>query len=362
MRLSRCKSASDQDATLRYGEYFEGIEAVISKDNYRALMDAVSRKLATDISLTHIKEILVFSEKHGSDYHPARLAVVVDNRQVDFVMNVAVTVRGKDRLCREFDVLQHLGGKFGFSCLPQAYFLGEAFGGSGSAGGYGTSLLMFLADWFDGYHEFHLSTGKKDCGYGNLLRDPLKGHRRLSRPQAWGVYSQAATILTRYYDFETFEQVFPWHHAAGDFVVRTQGDAVDVRLITARQYAPMIENSGEISAYEAQLLFLLNLSLRMRLDRLDGVGDVVWADDACIDATMEGFLEGLRAKERDGSHAGLVKAFHQHSASLAGQDLAEMFYALVDACDSAAPDMPVIKHHLEHHIAVFGQALREARG
>ena len=40
----------------------------------------------------------------------------------------------------------------------------------------------------------------------------------------------------------------------------------------------------------------------------------------------------------------------------------KMFYALVAACDPAAPDIPVIKHHLGRHIAVVRQALRVARG
>jgi hypothetical protein len=110
------------------------------------------------------------------------------------------------------------------------------------------------------------------------------------------------------------------------------------------------------------LFFLLNLSLRTRLDRLDGVGDIVWAQDPCVEATVEGFLEGLSIKERQGSNtAGLVDGFLQYSYLLAKDDLSDMFNALVDACNPAAPDIPVIKNHLEQHIATFYGALQKLR-
>ncbi|MBW2331328.1 MAG: hypothetical protein JRF30_10510, partial [Deltaproteobacteria bacterium] len=195
-----------------------------------------------------------------------------------------------------------------------------------------------------------------------VLWDTEKNPCHLSRPQAWQIYSQAARILTLYYDLETFEQIFPWHHAAGDFVVKTQEKSIDVRLVTARQYAPMLERSEGVSVHEGLLFFLLNLSVRMRLDRLDGVGAVAWADDRCVDATLKGFVEGVRIKQDKGFvDAGFVNGFLQYLCSLGKEDLSYRFHILIDACDQAAPDIPVIRSHLERHISNFHLALQDLR-
>ncbi len=359
VRLSRLESTRDDCPILTYGQYFSGITDVISKDGYRLLADAVGEHLAQNVSLGDTEEVRIYAEKHGSDYHPARIEVSLGDICVPFVMNVAATARGRDRLYREFHVLQHLNGKYGISCLPQAHFQGEASCSSGLAENGDTLFFMFLADWFDGYHEFHLSIDKEDRAQKIVLWDRDKGNCYLSRAQVLEIYKQAANILTLYYDLETFEQIFPWHHAAGDFIVKAEGDSVDVKLITARQYAPMIERSGEISTWDALLFFLLNLSVRMRLDRLDGTGDVAWAGDDCVDATLDGFLEGLRKnEEKETQHARTADSFLQFCHFFDKADLSDMFHALVDACDQAAPDMPLIRTHLEKHISKFHTALQ----
>jgi hypothetical protein len=365
MRLTRCAPDAAHGRAVTYGQYFEGITDVISKDGYRLLIDATASQLAEDVSLSDIEEILIYAEKHGSDYHPARIEVRLHDVCASFVMNVAITTRGKTRLYPEFAVLQHLNSKHGFPFLPTVYFQDEALP---------PSMLMFLADWFQGYHEFHLSMDE-DGSEKLVLWDTEKNLRHLSRSQAWQIYSQAARILTLYYDIETFEQIFPWHHAAGDFVVKrhphpnpppSRGRAgwgwIDVRLVTARQYAPMLERSEGVSVHEALLLFLLNLSVRMRLDRLDGVGAVAWADDECLGATLEGFVKALRIKEGQGRiERGFVDRFLRHLRSLCRKDLSDRFLALITACDPSAPDMPVIRTHLEGHVRELHTALHKFR-
>jgi hypothetical protein len=221
---------------------------------------------------------------------------------------------------------------------------------------------MFLADWFQGYQEFHLSNDKEDGSQRLVMWDTDKGHLYLSRQQAWHIYRQAAMILTLYYGVETFEQIFPWHHAAGDFVARAQGDSLDVRLVTARQYAPLVEPSQGVSPHEALLFFLMNLSVRMRLDRLDGVGPVTWADDDCVDATLVGFAEGLTTRQSEEFvDMGSANGFLQYLGPLTKEDLSDRFHALVDASDQSAPDVPVIRQHLERHISTFHVALQGMR-
>ncbi|NVM20525.1 MAG: hypothetical protein HWN68_01955 [Desulfobacterales bacterium] len=363
MRLTRGEPGPTDYPTLGYGRYFSGITDVISKDGYKLLAGAAAGQLARDIRVADIEEIVIYAEKDGSDYHPARIEVVVGGARAVFVMNVAVTARGKAWLCRELEVLQYLMSKYDFSFLPRVYFQGEASCDAGQDGETDTSMLMFLADWCQGYHEFHLSIDKEAGSQGLVLWDADKGHYHLSRLQAWQAHRQAAKILTLYYDLESFEQIFPWHHAAGDFVIRAQEKSIDVRLVTARQYASMLDRSAGVSVHEAILFFLLNLSARMRLDRLDGVGPVAWADDDCVDATLAGFVEGLKTKELHGIiGTGFVNEFVRHLRSLAKEDLSDRFHALIDASDQAAPDIPVIRRHLEKHISKLYSALQNLRG
>ncbi|MBW2170821.1 MAG: hypothetical protein JRF69_02380 [Deltaproteobacteria bacterium] len=347
MRLTRRGDPPAADPGVSYGRYFEGVTDVMSQDGYEPLVQATSRQVGRDILLSDIDQILIHAEKHGSDYHPARIEVVVGADRAAFVMNVAITARGKAWLCREFEVLQGLNRRYSYRFLPQAYFQGEAFHESGSDK---NTMLMFLADWFQGYYEFHLSIDKRDGAQGLLVWDTEKSPYFLSRSQTREVYHQTSKMLTLYYDVETFEQIFPWHHAAGDFVVKADGESIDVRLITARQYTPMLDRSEGVSAHEALLFFLLNLSIRMRLDRLDGVGPVAWANDGCVQATLEGFIEGLAIKEqREVIPGGFLDAFIRDIKSSSVEELSHGFHTLVDACDQLAPDIPVIRNHLKKH-------------
>jgi hypothetical protein len=104
-----------------------------------------------------------------------------------------------------------------------------------------------------------------------------------------------ARILTAYYNWNTFRQIYPWHHAAGDFVLREEGGKVDVRLVTIRDYRPVVDFSTRKRAGKllALILFFLHLTVQMRLDRLDGIGDVIWAEDHCLEGAVAGFFQGL---------------------------------------------------------------------
>jgi hypothetical protein len=346
---------------LNYGQYFKAISDVISRETYRSLVDATSKKLRQDISLSHVDDVVIYAEKHGSDYHPARIEVLCGGKCAAFVMNVAVTARGKSRLDHECDVLQTLNQKHGYPFLPHVYDRGSVSVPIPSDKGSEVSTLMFLADWFEGYHEFHLSSVENDDTQRLLLWDTKKGPWQLSREQATEVYRKAATILTLYYDVETFEQIFPWHHAAGDFIVQAEEGVINVRLVTARQYAPMIEPNEDMPPWEALLFFLLNLSVRMRLDRLDGTGSLAWADSSCVPAVLGGFMEALQEKVREGRVSeDVVNVFLRFCGSMEEEDLSERFQALVDAYDPSAPDVPVIRPHLSEHISNFWSVLQRA--
>jgi hypothetical protein len=217
---------------------------------------------------------------------------------------------------------------------------------------------MFLGEWFEGYHEFHISRDPLDDIFKIVVWDAEHGNFFLKTDQTRQLYRQAVKILTSYFNLTTFEYISSWHHAAGDFVVKCEDEKVDVKLITVRQYGPMFAGDSRIEpdgpdavmVLEALLVFFFNLAIRMRLDRLDGVGDIVWADKIALDPTIQGFLEALASKPPSSLLAEpLVELVGQHLLACSHPDLLDLNSAIVQKMHPRAPDVMVIKKHLEQH-------------
>lgn len=340
----------DDRSRLTYGHYFGAIKRFISKDSYGLLVNTVSERLNKTITLGDIDEILIRTEKHGALYHSASIDVIAEKTSTKFAVNVAISEKGKEWLRHEFSVLKELNSKFKLPYLPSTYFQGKV--NYRSTNDTEESMLMFLGEWLEAYHEFHLSIDKRDSRQKIIVWDVDNGYRYISDKQGREIYKQASKILTLYYDTHDFRQISPWHHAAGDFVLKITDANIDVKLITARQYEPMIvflEDAAHINLM-ALVCFFLNLSMRMRLDRFDGIGDIAWAGDFCLDGVMEGFYEALKFKERTGAYGlGRVQEFIDLLKCFTQDDLECMFNALIDACNKAAHEFPVIINNLDRH-------------
>ena len=229
---------------------------------------------------------------------------------------------------------------------------------------------MFLGHWFEDYSEFHVSRDPSDKKNKILVWDDRRSRFYLSPEQAADLYRQAARILTYYYNVESFEQIFPWHHGAGDFVVKIDNGDLDLKLITVRGHPPLLENlsdpnNGEKDVelmLQALLIFFLNLSVRMRLDRYDGVGDVVWADELVVQSTLDGFFDSLALKPLVAAMPDSIdKCFRYYLSVCTEEDLYELSKAGVKTFNRRAPEVRVVNQHLKEHVGelnrVIGQAL-----
>jgi hypothetical protein len=267
------------------GDYFYAVAAFLDGPARKPLFEAQAVRQSTrDDFETHPMRITL--EKHGALYHPARVAIITPTGQATVVVNVALSTEGADVLAREYDTLADLNAKTARAFLPAVCAMADH---------KAARWPMFMAQWFTGYHEFHLSR-RPDRSLSIKLWQP-SGSSFLSEAQTIELYRQAAYLLTRLYDPFSTRQIFPWHMAAGDFVVAATPEALDLRLITARDYRPLIPRGRDESAQamlEGLINFFLHLSLRLRLDRLDGTGPRAWAPASALEGIVVGFLEALQ--------------------------------------------------------------------
>lgn len=340
--------------TLR--DYFRALERFLLDENGKRL-SAAFRLYRSAASVRDIREIRIRSEKHGTFYHIASIEIEVQDRTFKFATSTAATDRGKRCLNRELDVISQLNELCGTAYLPGIAAAAEIpFGGS-------TAVVM-LSEWFQDHHEWHLHEDEQNGSQRILLWDQVKGDRCLSQTEALQVYRQCANILTSYFNFNDFRQIHPWRHAAGDFVVRALGGAVGVRLTTARDYQSVLDfGEGKKAAYTALVYFFLGLSVNMRLDRRNGVNDILWADAVFLPAVIEGFFEALRAR----SHAylpilGPIGDLYSLTKDLSSEDLRRLLDALLEPYFGDDPDaLEVIQDHMESHARELYAAVQRYR-
>jgi len=359
--ISRKQPQSVTGLSVTYGAYFSAVHSFLEQNRFEILISVLSKSTNRQIIPEEIKEIRVCLIKYGEFYHPSIIKAILDKESYKFVLNVAISATGRNCIKREYSCLKKLGNDFSFSSIPEVYSYGEA-----CVKESGHTISMFLGEWFEGFNEFHISHDKTDNKHKILVWDSEKGNYFLSPDNTLELYRQAAMILTDYYNIETFEQIFPWHHAAGDFVIRLQNNKAELKLITVRQYAPMFakerdENTGRDveMILEAMLVFLLNLSIRMRLDRLNGVGDIVWSDDIAAYGTLKGFLQGLRRKGSSGLLSDSFDTyFHDYLlSSCTEKDFYDLSSAIVNSYNPLAPEIPVIRQNIKKHAEVLFNAL-----
>lgn len=325
---------------LTYGDYYSAVRNFLEDRQFKILITALHAADKKSCRMEDIDRVDIFLEKHGQFYHPCRAVVRLKNDTCTFVVNVAVSSYGKNAIEQEFNLLSRLAD------FADGHFLPQVYGCDTVSLSNGYDVKMFIGEWFEDFHEFHLS--REPATGQNKIRvwDGNQTSRFLSNAETEKLYRQIAKIITLYYDPETFGQIHPWHHAAGDFVVCCTGDEIDVRLVTVRNYGALLETSerDDSTILEAMIFFLVNLSIRTRLDRLDGVEDVVWADAPAVSGTIQGFWDGLTAKNPPWDHR-----FKQFMKSILFSDFKEICEETVDSYHPQAPEISVIRSHLPQH-------------
>lgn len=354
--------AKSDDGIITIGDYFLAARLFFEKSGLDMIAGAFRQRFNNNIKPGHIEQISIMLVKHGEFYHPSRVEVRVQEKQMVFVLNVAISRTGKAHVKNEYQTLRKLNREFSCAVLPQVYGCDEVDIRDNHPVG------MFLGQWFENYYEFHISRDPADKKNKIVVWDSKRGSDFLSTDQSLNLYTQAAGILTGYYNLESFEQINSWHHAAGDFIVCRDNKKIDLKLITVRRYASrfkQLENRNNTETdvepiLQALLVFFLKLSLKMRLDRLDGVGNIVWADNRAVQGTLIGFLNALGLKPQVPSLPdSVLRCFFYYLSVCSKTDLLELTETILSTFNPDSPEVDVIGQHLNRHIDTLHHCIHQ---
>ncbi|MHC1729444.1 MAG: hypothetical protein AB9866_26155 [Syntrophobacteraceae bacterium] len=344
---------------VTYGRYLRSVAAYLSAYSFRAIREVLARNPEPAPPLRKASTIALVSEKHGALYSVCRLTIRFPGAAYSFAVNTAFLPQQQAFLQLEYRLLRDLYRKFRLPYLPRPLLSGRTTlqGHSGAP-----PVRLFIAEWFEKHHEFHLTEEKTQTG----LRVGVWNYRPepcyLSSLQTEQLYENASRILTACVDTETFRQIYPWHHAAGDFVVDETRAPVAVRLITTRDYRCLLRKKSDADdKMLGSLHFFVNLSIRMRIDRLDGTGELAWADSAeCLPGVIRGFLlawEGKTLENPELPEAGDIFALFLHFSHEE-----RLAFAEVAAGDGQieSGEGSFLAQHLPGHIRELSAALEKA--
>lgn len=344
---------------LCYGPYLKAISDCLCRNACQPLLELLSKHVKRSISPAEIKRVDLISEKHGTLYQVARLNADLDKGAYSLAVNVATYPEQHAFLENEFHLLQHLCDKFYPAFLPTPYLKGEALYRDERLGCM--DLQFFVAEWFEDFHEFHLTTQPKEAHPVIQVWNADSTDSVLTREQTRSLYRCAAAILTTYLDERSFEQIYPWHHAAGDFVVRVEQGAIDLRLVTVRDYRCLLApGPGCENILAAILHFFLNATMRLRLDRLDGTGALAWAGPDSLTGMTEGFLEAWAKKHRSTPHLPSCHEILQVMGAFTREDWLSLVPHVIDDGLVEAGEGEFLRPRAREHVIALCRALREA--
>jgi hypothetical protein len=101
----------------------------------------------------------------------------------------------------------------------------------------------------------------------------------------------------------------------------------------------------------------------MRLDRLDGTDELAWSDDITVPGTVLGFLEGLAQKPGIDMLPGPIDVcFMYQIVNYTQFDLLDISRTILEAYSPQAPEVPLIRQHLQQHMVVLHQVINDFGG
>ena len=343
---------------LTYGDYFAAVRAFLSADEWAVAIRAAKEGFQSTIGSCALDHARIHLIKHGAFYHPAHVMLEAGRERIDLLVNVAVSQAGWARWPAEVACLEHLTRNFAEPYVPRVYGWGIEQAG-------GRDIALFAVQWLADYHEIHPSRRTHAEATQWLVWDAGRGNWLLSAEQVAQFFRQAVFILTYYFDPYSLSAILEWHHAAGDFIIQQDPQqGLNVRLITVRRYEPLFQLAQERAPdleelIDALVIFFMRTCLWMRLDRLDGTGDMVWAGDQTLVPMWQGFVLGLRSLAHLNN---FPETFVDHvTRYFAGYETDQLYALCLRIMERLPPQSPealLIRQHVQQHAAALAQVVK----
>jgi hypothetical protein len=97
----------------------------------------------------------------------------------------------------------------------------------------------------------------------------------------------------------------------------------------------------------------------MRIDRLDGVGDPVWAGKISVEGLVSGFFKALESKKNiESIPAPLDESFYYYFSTIISEmELYDLALDIVDSYNRLSGEAALIKQNLKSHIGLLYQTI-----
>jgi hypothetical protein len=338
---------------VTYGDYFTAVCDYLSRHS----ISVPGLTPHSTLSLSQASSIHIHLAKHGAFYHPALVTATGGGTSRRLVVNVAISAAGRWQLPIEVESLLKLEHVFTENWVPRVYHAGN-----GSAPGH-CPFPMFTGQWFDDFHEVHRTMAPGQAPQWSVW-DIHQSPWRLTPGQVAAFFCQAMRILTAFFDPQTLSAILEWHHAAGDFVVRRHDNELQVRLITVRRYAPLFQTSSDEPLdfgllMEALAAYWMRTSMWMRIDRIDGTGELVWADGQTLSPMWKGFRQGLKIlTQRNDFPEAFPDVAGGFFAGHTTRDWLNLGEQIAARYPADSPEAILIKQHLDGHAAQTALAVQ----
>ncbi len=355
--ITRDESLSSEVNQITYKNYMESIRNFLL-EHLEKFHDLV---LERSQGAVETRSIDLVAEKRGADYFPASVRVRTGKDEIWFVANVALTERGFSRIRQDYDLLKSLGSKSENKFLPEVFFINTLQYTSTSMAG--SPILMFLGEWFRGYHEFHVANSVNKNQSVFSLWDTDNGYSEFPEPVALQLIERVSYILGYFFNLGTFQEIYPWHLAAGDFIAKLT-PSPDVKLITVRQYGSRVSflDDSHKNLEDALLIFLANLTIRARIDRIDGIGEFIWLPGQFVKSIVTGFLKSMVTKEQEKCRSyEFLKKIIKTLETRTIEHWSQLFIQTIESYDQSAPDFEIIKENLVDHVFDVYQTCQNLR-
>ncbi|MEJ2640380.1 MAG: hypothetical protein P8010_12470 [Desulfosarcinaceae bacterium] len=356
-------SASCDPAQVTCGAYFGAVQRALGADGCAPLYQALTEMAGAPFEDMCIDSVDVQLLKHGQFYHPSRIVVRAARDSSSLAFNLAFSSDGMELMPREISALKSLSEQEGDLAIPRVLAQGECI--LETAPGAERQGAWFLSPWCDGFHEFHL-THHTEEHLAVMVWDDATAPSLLKTDQVACLLEGAARILTTAVNPHSLAHIFPWHHAAGDFVVHLDVSGHPCpRLITVRDYQPLISPADDADAVldhllYAQILLVVQAALRLRVDRLDGVGEIALYPLSMVAPICRGLLEGLaRMRRRWHLPPELDSFLMDYLRALSPGQLLELNQTIQGGFAPGSPERAVISTDLETHVQALYDSLQK---